>query len=218
MLYTWDNGSSTAFPVFHLTISFPTHWQLWIPPFLFCRTAAPRSQPPCYGLFRLVWPFGTARHILFPLSVGFQGHSWRVSSTRHLRFRRILSIVDIILGWTNLWRMYHVRQGRYQVVIHDLHKKYGPVVRIAPNVVDLDLPELIKTIYSTKGDFRKARIIFHIQHSSAPLTSDNSSFHRPNSIMEAVRRTTGRSSTTYSASATQRSMRSRNGQLPNTIR
>ncbi|KAE8356319.1 cytochrome P450 [Aspergillus coremiiformis] len=60
-----------------------------------------------------------------------------------------------LAGWTNLWRMYHVTQGKSQVVLHELHQKYGPVVRIAPNVVDLDLPELVKTIYSTKGDYRK---------------------------------------------------------------
>ncbi|KAB8236692.1 cytochrome P450 [Aspergillus alliaceus] len=60
-----------------------------------------------------------------------------------------------LAGWTNLWRAYHVTQGRSQVVLHELHQKYGPVVRIAPNVVDLDLPELVKTIYNTKGDYRK---------------------------------------------------------------
>ncbi|KAF9887541.1 hypothetical protein FE257_010119 [Aspergillus nanangensis] len=58
-------------------------------------------------------------------------------------------------GWTNLWRMYHVRQGKFEVVVHDLHKKYGPVVRIAPGVVDLDFPELVKTIYNSKGDYKK---------------------------------------------------------------
>jgi hypothetical protein len=42
-----------------------------------------------------------------------------------------------------------------QILTTDLHKKYGPVVRIAPNVVDLDMPELIRTIYSTRGDYRK---------------------------------------------------------------
>ncbi|CAG7915603.1 unnamed protein product [Penicillium olsonii] len=29
--------------------------------------------------------------------------------------------------WTNLWRMFQVRQGKYHLVIQDLHKKYGPV-------------------------------------------------------------------------------------------
>ncbi|KAJ5250800.1 hypothetical protein N7489_001210 [Penicillium chrysogenum] len=60
-----------------------------------------------------------------------------------------------VAGWTNLWRMLQVRQGKYHLVIQDLHKKYGPVVRIAPNVLDLDFPELIKTIYNAKEDYLK---------------------------------------------------------------
>ncbi|KAI9039403.1 cytochrome P450 [Aspergillus affinis] len=60
-----------------------------------------------------------------------------------------------LAGWTNLWRMFHVRQGQSQRVIQELHRKYGPVVRIAPNVLDLDIPDLIRTIYSTKADYVK---------------------------------------------------------------
>ena len=39
--------------------------------------------------------------------------------------------------------------------MRDLHKKHGPVARIGPNVLDLDLPELTKTIYNIKGDWVK---------------------------------------------------------------
>ncbi|KAH8433934.1 cytochrome P450 [Aspergillus melleus] len=60
-----------------------------------------------------------------------------------------------LAGWTNLWRMFYVRQGQSQRVIQELHKKYGPVVRIAPNVLDLDIPDLIKTIYNTKANYVK---------------------------------------------------------------
>ncbi|KAJ5209156.1 cytochrome P450, partial [Penicillium cf. viridicatum] len=35
----------------------------------------------------------------------------------------------------------------------ELHKKYSPVVRIGPNAVDLDLPEMINTIYDTRGEY-----------------------------------------------------------------
>ncbi|KAJ5441811.1 hypothetical protein N7491_004217 [Penicillium cf. griseofulvum] len=59
------------------------------------------------------------------------------------------------IGWTNLWRMLHVRRGNYHLVIQELHKKYGPVVRIGPNVLDLDIPGLIKTIYNIKSDYLK---------------------------------------------------------------
>ncbi|KAJ5471746.1 hypothetical protein N7530_009103 [Penicillium desertorum] len=63
--------------------------------------------------------------------------------------------LSFLAGWTNLWRMLHVRQGKYHVVIHELRKKYGPVVRICPNVLDLDIPELIKTIYNIKPEYLK---------------------------------------------------------------
>lgn len=36
-----------------------------------------------------------------------------------------------------------------------MHDKYGPVVRTGPSNLDLDLPELIKTIYTTDGRWCK---------------------------------------------------------------
>lgn len=35
------------------------------------------------------------------------------------------------------------------------HQRYGPVVRTGPNNLDLDLPALIKTVYSSDGRWRK---------------------------------------------------------------
>ncbi|KAJ5611906.1 hypothetical protein N7528_009011 [Penicillium herquei] len=72
-----------------------------------------------------------------------------------------------LAGWTNLWRMFHVRRGKYHFVMHELHKKYGPVVRIAPNVLDLDIPELIKTIYNTKENYIKTEFY----HGSSALNN-----------------------------------------------
>ncbi|KAK1836434.1 Pisatin demethylase [Podospora conica] len=60
-----------------------------------------------------------------------------------------------LAGWTNLWRFFLVRRGDYHRRIKQLHDKYGPVVRIGPNLVDLDCPELIKTIYGTDVAWRK---------------------------------------------------------------
>lgn len=48
-----------------------------------------------------------------------------------------------------------MRTGDYHRRMKKLHDKYGPVVRIGPNLVDLDYPELIKTIYSTDERWRK---------------------------------------------------------------
>ncbi|KAL2020441.1 hypothetical protein VTK56DRAFT_8407 [Thermocarpiscus australiensis] len=59
------------------------------------------------------------------------------------------------LGYTNLWRLAQVRSGRYHETVKKLHDRYGPVVRIGPNLLDLDYPKLIPTIYGTDGKWRK---------------------------------------------------------------
>ncbi|KAK4641120.1 hypothetical protein QC761_609560 [Podospora bellae-mahoneyi] len=60
-----------------------------------------------------------------------------------------------LAGYTNLWRLYHVRTGKYELTMKRLHDKYGPVVRIGPNLLDLDYPELSKLLYGTDGKWRK---------------------------------------------------------------
>ncbi|KAK4454886.1 benzoate 4-monooxygenase [Podospora aff. communis PSN243] len=57
--------------------------------------------------------------------------------------------------FTNFWRLFAIWSDRYPLIIQKLHKKYGPAVRIGPNTVSLDFPELIKTIHGTDGKFRK---------------------------------------------------------------
>ena len=69
-----------------------------------------------------------------------------------------------LAGYTNLWRLALVRGGKYHTSIKELHEKFGPVVRIGPNLLDLDYPELIKTIYSTDGKWHKVRCVSHPSH------------------------------------------------------
>lgn len=109
--------------------------------------------------------------------------------------------------------MFHVRQGKYQVVIHELHKKYGPVVRIAPNVLDLDIPELVKTIYNTKADYLKVGVSY-IKWWLLLLTVI---CDRPSSIMAVAPKITAKSSTISSASAILKSMHSRSDPSQSTI-
>ncbi|KAF7536624.1 hypothetical protein G7054_g4385 [Neopestalotiopsis clavispora] len=59
--------------------------------------------------------------------------------------------------WTNIWRFFLVRTGDYHLKIQDLHEKYGPVIRIGPNLLDLDYPELIKIIAVVNG-----KITYHL--------------------------------------------------------
>jgi hypothetical protein len=65
------------------------------------------------------------------------------------------SIANSSAGWTNLWRLYHISRGSFHEVLVALHKQYGPAVRIGPNVLDLDSPGAIKTVFNTKTDWQK---------------------------------------------------------------
>lgn len=57
--------------------------------------------------------------------------------------------------FTRLWYMYQASTGDSHLVLERLHKRYGPIVRITPDIIDVDIPEIIKTIFSTKDDWLK---------------------------------------------------------------
>jgi hypothetical protein len=61
-----------------------------------------------------------------------------------------------VSGWTNLWRVWQVISGEYAPRMKKLHEKYGPIVRIGPNLLDLDIPELYRIIYGTDGKWIKS--------------------------------------------------------------
>jgi hypothetical protein len=65
-------------------------------------------------------------------------------------------------AWTNLWRMYYAYTGQMHTITKKMHEKYGPVVRMAPNYLDIDYPSLIKTCFDTKGVWKKASTCFVI--------------------------------------------------------
>jgi hypothetical protein len=75
---------------------------------------------------------------------------------------------DILLrvtGWTNLWRLYHISRGNFHHVLEKLHHDYGPVVRIGPNVLDVDSPAVVKTVFNLQNEWRKVRSVFyHLTH------------------------------------------------------
>jgi len=60
--------------------------------------------------------------------------------------------------FTNLWRFFDVWGGRAELTLRLLHQKHGSAVRIGPNIVSLSDPRLIKTIYSTRGEYLKVRL------------------------------------------------------------
>ena len=57
--------------------------------------------------------------------------------------------------FTALWRPWILIDGTAPEVYKALHKKYGPLVRTAPNVVSVSDPNSISTIYGIGSKFYK---------------------------------------------------------------
>ena len=60
-------------------------------------------------------------------------------------------------GFTNIWRLQDVFKGRCDITHNELHRKYGPAVRMGPNLLSLSDPNLIGQVYSTKNPWLKVR-------------------------------------------------------------
>lgn len=57
--------------------------------------------------------------------------------------------------FSNLWLLYQARRGRRYLAVHEAHKKYGTLVRIAPNHVSVADAEAIPVIYGHGNGFLK---------------------------------------------------------------
>lgn len=62
----------------------------------------------------------------------------------------------IIAKCTNLWLYYHYFVGDQCSVIQRLHQRYGPILRVAPNEVEIAKGEALWPIYGKDGGFDKA--------------------------------------------------------------
>ena len=62
----------------------------------------------------------------------------------------------IICRLTSLWTYYHAYVGDECTLIDNLHKTYGPIVRIAPNEVSIADGAALAPIYIERGGFLKA--------------------------------------------------------------
>lgn len=56
---------------------------------------------------------------------------------------------------TDWWRLYDVYGRRSEVTHRALHKKYGDVVRLGPNMLSFSDPQALKTIYGLNKGFTK---------------------------------------------------------------
>ncbi|KAK0489270.1 cytochrome P450 monooxygenase [Armillaria novae-zelandiae] len=53
----------------------------------------------------------------------------------------------LVAKFSDVWLAYVSYQGNRSEVIHDIHKKYGPIVRLAPNHVSVALPDAQNLVY-----------------------------------------------------------------------
>lgn len=70
---------------------------------------------------------------------------------------------------THLWRFFLVWGRRPEITHIRLHEKFGPLVRLGPNVVSISDPEAIKTIYGLGGKYVKVSREFPHLSESAEL-------------------------------------------------
>ncbi|KAH7111803.1 cytochrome P450 [Dendryphion nanum] len=56
---------------------------------------------------------------------------------------------------TRLWYLQQARRGNWHNVILEQHRKYGPIVRIAPNYYSIDDPLAVRTLYGAGTSFVK---------------------------------------------------------------
>jgi hypothetical protein len=61
----------------------------------------------------------------------------------------------VLARFTDLWRLYFVSDGRAHENYGELHQKYGPIVRMAPKVVDISEPSVIPIIYGAGSAYSK---------------------------------------------------------------
>ncbi|KAL2839393.1 cytochrome P450 [Aspergillus pseudoustus] len=97
----------------------------------------------------------------------FFSHPWLVAAIAGITYsllpliRALLHPLREVPGplsarFTRLWYLRAVNKGDFEKTNINLHKAYGPIVRIAPGQYSIDDPEAIRTIYSHSSSFVKA--------------------------------------------------------------
>ncbi|KAI0468215.1 cytochrome P450 [Xylaria cf. heliscus] len=126
---------------------------------------------------------------------------------RHLFFNPLAKVPGPwYTNWTDVVLKTKILKGIGPIYVHQLHKQYGPVVRVGPNEVDVTNIETVKKIHRVKADFvktdfykgigyKKENIVgtqdveFHRRHRkllSQPMSESNLKTMQPQ-IQEKVR-------------------------------
>ncbi|KAG7405169.1 Cytochrome P450 monooxygenase [Fusarium oxysporum f. sp. rapae] len=89
----------------------------------------------------------------------------------------------LLAGFTDIWRLFVVRGRRAQEVHIELHKKYGPAVRLGPRAVSIADTDALKVIYSPSAGWSKSKF-YPVQQALAKgkrletmFNTDNDRYH-----------------------------------------
>ncbi|KAJ5793372.1 uncharacterized protein N7503_009350 [Penicillium pulvis] len=63
-----------------------------------------------------------------------------------------------IAACTSLWLAYHTYIGNECTAVYSLHRRYGPVLRVGPNDVDISNADAIEPVYVARGGFPKSDV------------------------------------------------------------
>ena len=74
---------------------------------------------------------------------------------RKLRLRSIPG--PFLASFTDLWRWYHQNFDNFTLVLTNLHKKYGNIVRLGPDTVSFSDATVVSSIYTMHGEFKKVQ-------------------------------------------------------------
>lgn len=62
----------------------------------------------------------------------------------------------LLARFTRLWYLRRVALGRFEHENIQLHRRYGPIVRLAPNMYSIDLPEAVNKVYGIGSKLPKS--------------------------------------------------------------
>lgn len=88
-----------------------------------------------------------------PLMTEARGLSYCNTNIRNCKQVMLISLGE--LGWTNGWRFQLAISSNHAPTIKKLHEQYGPIVRTGLNMLDLNFPSLVRTVYNTNGQWLK---------------------------------------------------------------
>lgn len=83
-----------------------------------------------------------------------------VAKLLHELFLSPLSVFPgpFVSKFTDGWRAYLATRGRVDQHQLGWHRKWGSAVRVGPNTISLNDPDLIKTVYTSKNAWRKVSL------------------------------------------------------------